>query len=103
MSEVGLGTFGSRLIAAAARLDAGTSPDTVPAPACCAVPGALAEVAGDLHRRWTVAQWQAYEATAGTAERLAQFGTDLRGAADRYRDAEDDATRLVRHAGEPAP
>ncbi|BCJ32639.1 hypothetical protein Athai_01420 [Actinocatenispora thailandica] len=99
--SVGLGTFGGRLMAAADQVRAAAGPDTGPAPACCTAPGSLGDVAADLHRRWGVVVWQAHEAAAGTADRLADLGTDLRTAAGRYRDADEETARVIRRAGEP--
>ena len=100
--SVGLDTFGGRLAAAADQLRTTSSPDVGTAPACCAAPGSLGDLAADLHRRWGVAVWQAHEATAQTAGRLDDLGADLRTAAARYRDVEQDAADRLRRAGEPA-
>ncbi|BCJ26498.1 hypothetical protein AB0I55_29460 [Actinocatenispora sera] len=99
--SVGLGTFGGRLIAAAGRMRAATGPDTGSAPACCAAPGSLGDLAADLHRRWGVAAWQAHDATDRAADRLTDLGTDLGTAAARYRDADQQAAQAIRRAGEP--
>lgn len=98
--SVGLGTFGGRLIGAADQVRA-AGPDTGPTPACCGAPGSLGDVAADLHRRWGIAVWQAYEAATATADRLADLGTDLRTAAGRYRDTDQETAQAVRRAAEP--
>lgn len=99
--SVGLGTFGGRLIAAAGQVRAAAGPDTGAAPACCAAPGSLGDLAADLHRRWGIAVWQAHEAAERAADRLTDLGTDLGTAAARYRDTDQQAAQAVRRAGEP--
>lgn len=98
--SVGLGTFGGRLIAAADQMRAAAGPDTGSAPACCAAPGSLGDLAADLYRRWGVAAWQAHEAATSTADRLTDLGTDLRTAAGRYRDTDEETAQAIRRAGE---
>lgn len=95
---VGLAAFAGRLRDVADELR--DTPTDVPPPGCLAAPGALGELAGELHRRWLTAAGEATAELSDTAVRLRRLGTDLDLAARRYRHTDDDAHHALDRAVE---